>query len=230
MASRNQISLILTVPHAVCLGDDMRENLHTCDYIAARSAAKLKMIFARMSNVRVIGPLYGKVNRRTMDLNRIEARGSAFRSEIVRTIRDERRSGRNVVLLDIHSFDSRAPWSVEAVRNGKPEPDVVYMCSCVQSKPTKSVKRIPMGGSYVEMHAQPGASNSRLERLQRSLAESGHYNVDVARSSVNDIIQEAKMSGAMFSILIEFNESLMKDKRRYDALLENLCETISRLF
>lgn len=100
--------VIVTAPHALCLGDVNKRR--TCD-IRARGAAQQIAAYLRQqlpaNEYRVTLDL-GDTQRAAGDLNRAVTRHWPWRERVQARIDDSLRAGRRTIVLDIHSFPNIA--------------------------------------------------------------------------------------------------------------------------
>lgn len=102
-------SLILTTPHSMCTDD--APSGHWCDSASLPAALcirdELGLLGAGVDTFLV----ESDTPRYVCDLNRPECRDRIFRKRIRDTVDAEKRAGRSVVLLDVHSFPHQgAKW------------------------------------------------------------------------------------------------------------------------
>lgn len=90
-------SIILTVPHYICIGTISG---HNCDTKAELLADSISSKFPDEQDLII---LIGNINRTLIDLNRIQSRNTRFRKRIREEI--EKRRNKRIFLLDCHSFD-----------------------------------------------------------------------------------------------------------------------------
>jgi len=95
------IGIILTVPHALCIYDNKN---HTCDATAKKLAYKLmSKLGGKITNN--ITTVIGNINRSKIDLNRIQSRKTEFRKIIVKIIKTwEKKKLKVIFVIDCHSF------------------------------------------------------------------------------------------------------------------------------
>lgn len=220
-------TIIIAVPHAKCdeVNYPSSKGHHVCDHIAPRAASLLKSELSKFG-YKIIGPIMGNINRMKVDLNRIESRDTDFRQDIWNHILSESTQGNQVVVLDIHSYDDRAPWVIDALAEGLPEPLLVFMdCDTYRNfYKTRDDKKHPV---YVENG--PTHPNAIPENLCTIFGKKFSRVASVSRSPVNDIVRVAKEMGAEKSVLIEFNESLLGDSSLFKNVVQHLAYSISQI-
>lgn len=90
--------VILTAPHSYCF--NMSRHIHMCDFISEAALNTLAHIFLKHEVLLYINK--SNVDRRDLDLNRLESRNHPFRTnlnDLINSLNVDK-----VVLLDIHSF------------------------------------------------------------------------------------------------------------------------------
>lgn len=97
---QENIAIILTIPHAKCIGNN--EN-HTCDAYAKKLADALENKLTKITkNIHIF---IGNINRSKIDLNRIQSRVTPFRRKVIETAKKWLDSGiRELFVIDCHSF------------------------------------------------------------------------------------------------------------------------------
>ena len=207
------VTFVLTVPHAACDEANFPSTFnHVCDLAAPTAAAMLREALVTRccgrDGSRVIGPIMGNVNRMQKDLNRKESRGTGFRQKIVEIL-DKLDCAPNCrcTLLDIHSYDSHASWCAKAVAKGRPEPLIVLMESSKYPTPDPEISQMP-------------------ERVWNILPRQLQSLTVVDREQVVDVVKHAREHGAMNNLLIEFNESLLYDRKLMATVVQNLADAI----
>lgn len=216
--SARPVKVIVTVPHASCLPNC---TAHFCDFSAAETASLLVRSLKRVAlahggdagapGVTVVGPLFGDVNRTTLDLNRSAARESPFRAALRREVATGVRDRMRVVVFDVHSYDSQAPWCLQAAAEGRAEPDVVYMSEIKVRRGSK-----PREFDDIESLSTDLGARSSLNS----------FRVAVERNPVIDIVKESRQRGANRALLIEFNEKLMRTRGRLGELVGSMATSL----
>jgi len=93
--------IIITVPHAVCKSNFYID--HNCDFIAKPYSYQIKQILDKYG---IDNKLFiGNINRKILDLNRIESKNTDFHKKLELFINKIKRKYKNILLIDIHSGD-----------------------------------------------------------------------------------------------------------------------------
>ena len=182
----HNVVFVLTVPHYTC---DARVSGHLCDVAAGMAARALHDQLQRLG-AEVEGPYMGTVPRTVSDLNRSESRETKWRKELSARIRMLRGRSKDVFVVDVHSYDRDAPWSMRRKRIGEKPPQLVFLD----------------GNDEVFSSGAPLLLRELLPPELQVLTE-------VGGSHVNDIVATAPDDGATWAILIEFDEDSNADRR-----------------
>jgi hypothetical protein len=180
--SASTVAFVLTVPHRVCA--EHPQGRHTCDTLAVDAAEWLREWLLQLGAT-VKGPILGDVSRtEVVDLNRRESRGYEWRRDLDSRLVEMLGSTPYVFLVDVHSFDTGAPWTARAELEGRPRPVLAFLND----------------RKFVNVVGMPEALRNALPGAWREL-------VSVGGSPQNDIVARAREIGVRWSVLIEFSEA-----------------------
>jgi len=104
------MSVIVTVPHAVCLNTFVRD----CDRVAEKAARYLVRVLQQAG--KHVDLFVGDVYRARGDLNRRPTRSTRFRRNISEMINDLSKSSGGL-LVDVHSFPDSETWGFDRDRS-----------------------------------------------------------------------------------------------------------------
>jgi hypothetical protein len=115
------MEIILTVPHSVCYSRDLAHLDHLCDHAALVAAYEIKSNLDALGVKTWLEP--ADMNRRRLDLNRLESRHTTgFRQRIRDRIEGSRKTLKMV--LDIHSYpeqyDQWSNYDIAILEDRKP--------------------------------------------------------------------------------------------------------------
>jgi hypothetical protein len=194
---------VITVPHAQCVKEHLDKNWHLCDTLAIHAADSFSTNLTR-KNISFTFPFVGFINRTTVDLNRPESRYTDFRM----AINNELDKHQDIFVVDVHSFDDRAPWCSNSIC-----PTVVFLDGQTEHKTVQmGSRKSPITGKFFNLP----------ELIKDELDPSKKTKVDVGRSSLNDIVKTAmEHPNVRGAVLIEFNE------QDFDSKKENLSSWVS---
>jgi hypothetical protein len=117
--------IILTTPHEKCI----KTSEHLCDTYAEKLAKELFTILGMTKSEIIL--IHGTINRKFVDLNRIQGRDTKFRQEIrnkVNNFIDNAKTNHNIVyIIDCHSFPvEKHQYTFRDVRISKPEVSILF--------------------------------------------------------------------------------------------------------
>lgn len=122
--------VVITVPHGFCeknIPKTPDQFEHYCDTYGNNLADKL---YGTLKNKYNIVIFKGDINRKIMDLNRIESRHTKFRTSILHKIIDfaiENIFNKNIIyLLDCHSYPATKPYSFSNISIQNPEVSLLF--------------------------------------------------------------------------------------------------------
>lgn len=184
--------IILTVPHAKCDTIIEKNYPHSCDFSAVKFATELKKVLTDDS--REIITFYGTINRRKIDLNRIQSIYTNFRKRIRNRIKmriyelvfsEINIINKIIYVIDCHSFPSN---SFENVRINNPDV-CILMADCLQLTVVEELTDI-LRDNGINATKHLGDGNSIIEEFY-SFDE--YYNL-------------SKLGIKIIPVLIEINE------------------------
>lgn len=193
------LSVLLTVPHSLCIDDKNRS--HTCDSSAKASAITLSHALEKIQISNLV--ILADENRTVHDLNRKNSRKTPFRQIISKILQQH-----PLLLLDIHSFPNE--YLVEAGTNnlfkkGETPPDIVLLTGKKDRINDKSISEV----------------------LEENLKK--YYLVKIVHDiNVVDIIAngaEEKVPG----ILIEINEKISLSHRSILNMMQHIAKCVKIL-
>eukprot|EP01013_Petalomonas_cantuscygni_P012511 TRINITY_DN2635_c0_g1_i1.p1 TRINITY_DN2635_c0_g1~~TRINITY_DN2635_c0_g1_i1.p1 ORF type:complete len:1013 (-),score=315.21 TRINITY_DN2635_c0_g1_i1:264-3302(-) len=96
--------VVMPVPH---YADDLRCKIdsHECDWASGPAALLLRQTFQILFH-REVPTVYATANRKSLDMNRKDARSSAFRGLVRQLVQERMQSFGRCYVLDVHSFES----------------------------------------------------------------------------------------------------------------------------
>lgn len=122
--------VVITVPHELCeknIPKTLEQFEHYCDTYGNNLADELYNTLKNKYNSVVFK---GDINRKILDLNRIESRHTKFRTSILHKIIDfaiENIFNKNIIyLLDCHSYPATKPYSFSNVSVQNPEVALLF--------------------------------------------------------------------------------------------------------
>ena len=206
--------IVITVPHAASLRDVPRNDIgiplkptaHYTDWLAEPAA---RMLHAKLPGSILI---VGDVDRRISDLNRRESRETDFRKKVGKIVAN---ANEPVLLLDVHSANT----------NFFGLADLTIVQPNAASWPDYFLAMLLKGRSnWRRMRSVEGYTTSFLKTMNSSGIPT---NMMGAWPLTTDLIYETKGLGAA-SLLIEFNEEMIRDTTRLDYITTQIAQWASQ--
>lgn len=152
--------IILTTPHETCISNVG----HSCDYYAPILAKKL---FDKLSDLGDIILIHGNINRKQIDLNRIESRNTDFRNKIRQVVKDSINiDKKNIIyLIDCHSFPVYIDRKYHFGTAEIPEPEVTILFDDPMQINIVYQLKLVLSARGLAVTALPGKKNDIIDEF-----------------------------------------------------------------
>jgi hypothetical protein len=171
------LTVIVTAPHSLCRSTEVRD----CDRVALEAAGIIVQHFRRMDLAANIHFYPSTIMRREFDLNRVEGAETEWTQKVEADIKQSVKSGKRVVLLDIHSFPDQ---SADFIGDDRVSPELTLL----------------------DVYPSP-----HMQLLRDIAKTTGFQHIHLFEASrVDYLLFMALRNGARDAMLFEFNENREK--------------------